>query len=360
MKGHVKFVSAADAVKKSSMQRDAFLLLKQMIDQGRILPGEKLLEVQVAKAFGISRSPARHALQALCEAKIVRALDGRGYQVAGRSKAEHTGKLASLTESKISLLPQWERVYRSVEQELWTRILFESVRITEVALADFFGVSRTVARDVLARLHSVGVVSKDDLGRWFAPQVTAATIQHLFELRAVLEPETLLRAVPFIPKRLIEELYHRLNGAIHGPNEMGLIGQIETDLHVTLLDYCPNREMTKTLSQTHILFVPMLYLLDPNLTVPEGTTNAALQEHLAIIEKLRSKKSRSAARLLRGHIEVAAARWLERFESFSKAEALPLPPYLSSLRKPALRSRRNGRNTRATSYVNRPLVLRSM
>jgi DNA-binding GntR family transcriptional regulator len=100
----------------------------------------------------------------------------------------------------------------------------------------------------------------------------------------------------------------------------GLFGQIETDLHVTLLDYCPNREMTKTLSQTHILFVLMLYLLDPNLTVPEGTSNVALQEHLAIIDELRAKKVRSAAKLLRSHIEIAAARWLERFESFSRVK----------------------------------------
>lgn len=335
MKASFQSASVANVVEKSSMQRDAFLLLKEMIEQGKIRPGEKLLEVQVAKAFGISRSPARHALQALCEAKIVYELEGRGYQVAGRSRTEHLGKLASLGESRIAPLPQWERVYKSVEQELWIRILFGSVRITEAALSEFFGVSRTVARDVLARMHSVGMVSKDELGHWIAPQVSADKIQQLFEMRVILEPEAMMRAASHAPDREIESIYERLREAMSsGPVEIGVVGQLETDLHIGLLDHCPNREIIKALDRTHILFVPTLYLLDPSLSIPQGTMNDALQEHLAIVAQLRQKNVRKAARLLTGHLESAAARWLQRFEIFSRADRAPLPPYLSPFGKP--------------------------
>ena len=50
---------------KNSIQDRAYARLKAMIDEGRLLAGERLLEAQVAKAFGISRSPARHALRLL-------------------------------------------------------------------------------------------------------------------------------------------------------------------------------------------------------------------------------------------------------------------------------------------------------
>ncbi|MCA1453277.1 GntR family transcriptional regulator [Bradyrhizobium sp. BRP22] len=334
MKASPQAAAAAEAFEKTSMQRDAFLLLKDMIEQGRIRPGEKLLEVQVAKAFGISRSPARHALRALCEAKIVRPLEGRGYQVAGRPKAEHVGQIASLGELRIAPLPQWERVYKKVEQELCIRVLFGSVRITEAALAEFFNVSRTVARDVLARMHSVGMVGKDGLGHWIAPHVSADKIRELFEIRAILEPEALVRAAPLAPAAELERMHADLRRAIsNGPVEIGPVGQLETDLHIRLLDHCPNREIVKALQRTHILFVPTLYLLDSTLSVPQGTMHDALEEHLAIIEQLRRDNVRKAAKLLREHLGSAATRWLERFEIFSRAERLPLPPYLSPFKE---------------------------
>ncbi len=135
MKANRPTPSALEASEKLSMQQNAFLLLKEMIKQGRIRPGEKLLEVQVAKAFGISRSPARHALQALCAARMVQDAGGRGYQVAGRPKPEDVGQIALLEKLQISPSRQWERVYAKVEQELCIRVLFGSVRVNISASA---------------------------------------------------------------------------------------------------------------------------------------------------------------------------------------------------------------------------------
>jgi len=321
--------AVTDAVEKTSMQQNTFLLLKGMIDEGRIRPGEKLLEAQVAKAFGISRSPARHALRALCEAKIVRELDGRGYQVAGRPEADDVGRTASLDVSRISPLPQWERVYQKLEQELCIRVLFDSVRIVEAPLAEYFGVSRTVARDVLGRMHSLGVVNKDGLGRWIAPRVSAQKIRELFEIRAILEPEALQRAAPLVARAELERMRTNVQATIAaGPVEIGAIGQRETDLHIDLLAHCPNREIVKALSRTHLLFVPSLYLLNPSLRVPRGDVDDALDEHLEIIEQLLDRNVRKATVSLRAHLNEATSRWLRRFKIFAKVERSALPDYL--------------------------------
>ncbi|MEO6270055.1 MAG: GntR family transcriptional regulator, partial [Lautropia sp.] len=53
-----------------SLQRRVHAALKAMIAQGRIQPGERLLEVKVAHAFQVSRSPARATLQALCQERV--------------------------------------------------------------------------------------------------------------------------------------------------------------------------------------------------------------------------------------------------------------------------------------------------
>jgi DNA-binding GntR family transcriptional regulator len=325
--------SADQAFEKTSMQQNTFLLLKSMIEQGRIRPGEKLLEVQVAKAFGISRSPARHALRALCDARMVREADGRGYHVAGRPKASDIGQIASLEEARILPLAQWERIYKKLEQELCISVLLGSVRIVEASLAEYFGVSRTVARDVLARMHSVGMVSKDGVGRWIAKRVSADTIRELFELRCILEPEALLRAAPCVTEAELGHMRDNLGRAIaSGAVEMGAVGQLETELHIDFLGHCPNREILKALARTHLLFVPSLYLLDLTLTIPRGTMDEALAEHLNIVEQLCRRNDRKAATLLHDHLGEAATRWLRRFETFAKADRSLLPPYLTSLK----------------------------
>lgn len=312
------------------MQQSTFLLLKDMIEQGQIRPGEKLLEVQVAKAFGISRSPARLALKALCDAKMVSELDGRGYQIAGRPKPEHVGQTAKLQALRISPQRQWERVFEKVEQELCISVLFGSVRIVEAPLAEHFGVSRTVARDVLGRMQSIGLVSKDGLGHWIAERVSTDKIRHLFEMRAILEPEALRQAASLIGRDELERAYKTLQEILSDARiEVGAIGKAETELHIDLLAHCPNREIIHALNRTHLLFVPSLYLLDSDLTVPQESTKDAFREHLEIVDLLRQKKLNKATASLRAHLKAAASRWQSRFEILAKTDRRNLPLYLT-------------------------------
>jgi len=313
-----------------SMQQRAYLLLKEMIEQGRIRPGEKLLEVQVARSFGISRSPARHALQALCKAGMLRDSVGRGYQVAGKAQDGVKGQAASLEGFTIAPSHQWERMYKEVEQELCIRILFGTVRITEERLADHFGVSRTVARDVLARMHSVGLVGKDKLGHWHATRVTPTHIKHLFELRCLLEPEALRQSAPFVTRQQLESALDGIEQTLAAyPARNAAIDRAETDLHIDLLSHCPNREILHALSRTHLLFVPTRYLSDPYLSVPDDILRSAFQEHQQIIELLLARKVAKAAARLHDHIRDADVRWLRRFEITAQMPQTPLPPYLS-------------------------------
>ena len=119
----------------SSIQSRVYVMLRDMIDDGRIAPGERLLEARVAKSFGISRSPARGALAALCNDKLLVESEGRGYCVAGQPEPGLQGRSATLDPIALTAMPQWARMYRAVERELCTRVLFGTVRITEEALA---------------------------------------------------------------------------------------------------------------------------------------------------------------------------------------------------------------------------------
>jgi DNA-binding GntR family transcriptional regulator len=322
---------------KQSIQGRAYQLLKEMIGDGRLRVGEKLLEAEVAKAFGISRSPARHALRMLCEEKLIRESAGRGYEVAGGRgrRAPLTSeppRRAVLDSVRILSVPQWERMYGQLERELCTQMIFSSVRIVEERVAEHFGVSRTVVRDVLARMHSVGLVSKDSLGRWVAAQVTPDKTHHLYELRWMLEPEALRQAAAHVPSAYLERARATVVEALDGfPREGFDTDVVEHDLHVTLLSHCPNEEILHALARTRVLFVPTRYLFDPVLRIPLSQIEDALREHVQIYSLLLDRKPAQAARALHEHLQRADGRWLTRFQGAAVLKPVEVPPYLVKL-----------------------------
>jgi len=320
----------SDVEVTGSIQDRTYHVLRDMIETGRIAPGEKLLEAQVARSFSIGRSPARIALAALCADRYLIQNEGRGYRVAGRARKEVIGQVAKLDKIELAGEPQWQRVYGIVERDLCTRVLFETVRITEEGVAEYFDVSRTVARDVMARMHSVDLLSKDAGGRWIAERVTQERIGHLFEMRRLLEPTALMHAAERVPRPWLESIRDKLISQIaaghRGAKEMD---EAETDLHIQLLSYCANKEMTTALARTHVLFVPTRYLGDPYLQIPGQLINDAFTEHLDIIEAVLANDPQRAASILFDHLDEADKRWMLRFDIVSRMKQPPLPPYLS-------------------------------
>ena len=65
----------------SVSERDAYTLVLDAIDEGAYLPGDRLVESELAERFGVSRTPIREALQRL-ETQGVLSRDGRSMVVA--------------------------------------------------------------------------------------------------------------------------------------------------------------------------------------------------------------------------------------------------------------------------------------
>jgi DNA-binding GntR family transcriptional regulator len=326
-------VIAEPAFISTPLQEQAYLRLKEMIESGQIQAGDRLLEAQVANAFGISRSPARRALALLCEENLLEAHGKRGYHVAGKIvEGASIGRPAPLGAIKLTVPRQWEVIYKQVEQELFMVMLFESVRINDVRLAQHYDVSRTVTRDLLAHMHGVGMVAKDAVGHWVARRLTPERIRHLYHLRAILEPIALVGAATYIPRSVLEGFQANIRLAFDSsPPDSDLFDQIENDLHIRALGFCPNKEIMMALSRTHFLFGPTRYLSNQLLGIPLDMIRAAISEHSAIIELLLEGKPKRAAQALHKHLDVAVDRWLLRFEAKSEPIRIKLPPYLAKV-----------------------------
>ena len=304
--------------------------LERMIRNHELKPGQRLLEVRVAEAFGVSRSPARLALEALGAQRLLRRGGGRGYVVNGRHGTAD-GTEAGLG-NVLALVPtrRAPRIFESVERELATRVLFRSVRLVEERLAEEFGVSRTIARDVLTRMTMTGLVSKDRSGRWRAVRVTPQRIRDLYQLRWALEPEALVSAGPHVDQPLVVQVRDRLTAAIAElPHVSGKqLDQIEADLHITVLARCPNPELLRTLRNTHMLLISSRYMLNDYLPIDATTAAQGLQEHLGIVDLFLATKFNKAAQALKTHLQNSVDHWLTRYRAMTAQNEPVLPGYL--------------------------------
>jgi DNA-binding GntR family transcriptional regulator len=307
-------------------------ILAQDIHSGQMPEGMRLTETAVASRFGISRAPARQALIELERIGLVSRVDGRGYIVSAPGVYDGgSARSPLLLDDKIQFMPSWELIYRDVEMEIVSRTSLGSWRVNEAALAKAHDVSRTVAREVMARLQQRGIVRKDDSGRWYAPGLTAKHIDELYELRWVLEPLALEKAFPQLPADLLARLETNVKTAQSADIAVGshVLDALEQELHVELLRYCGNEALMQAISLPQALLVAhhFLYQAADHLFEAEPF----LPEHLAVIERLMTGQVGDACAALVRHLQVSRERAMQRIRAVAKIIAPAELPYLERL-----------------------------
>ena len=91
---------------------------------------------------------------------------------------------------------------------------FGPFKINELAMAEYYGVSRTVTRDLLGRLEARGLVEKAGRSQCFLPELTAELMSDLYEVRRLLEPTALLDAAPHLARERLEGMREDLREAV--------------------------------------------------------------------------------------------------------------------------------------------------
>ncbi|MDF2096570.1 GntR family transcriptional regulator [Aquibaculum arenosum] len=292
-------------------------ILAAQIAAGQLGQGTRLTESAVAAQFGISRAPARRALEELARDGLLVRAQGRGYEIAGRpgEQAPPQADAAAVATTQLLSPPRWEAIYTEVEEEIIGRISFARWRVNEAKLARHYAVSRTVAREVVARLQQRGLVLKDERSRWFAPALTPEHVGELYELRAVLEPVALAKAVPHLPPALLPAMRSALESALAGaePVEGPVLDRLEEEMHVTLLGHCGNRALMQAITMPQSLLIAhrFLYRWTPRLF----ETEPFLPEHLAVVDHLQAGKVQEAAAALERHLHDSRERALARVKA---------------------------------------------
>lgn len=308
-------------------------VLADAISRGRLPKGALLLEGPVATLFASTRTPVRQALALLEEGGMVRRFDGRGFLVGqgrtGPKRVTLTADMLGLDEEAPALrkAPGWEAIYESLEREVVHLSVFGRYRINEVELARARGVGRQVARDALMRLEALGIVEKDERMRWTLVPLDEQRMRDLHAIRVALEPVALLQAAPFIPpsdrKAMTERLEEAL--AVYPALSVEAMDDLETDLHITCLGYCPNRELLIALRRAHFMLNVSKHVIGVSHRMPEDEPFIA--EHLAVFRALDVEDFARAAETLRHHIVVSLPKVIGRVAELRGVHRPDMPAY---------------------------------
>jgi len=117
-------------------QKDAYTLILAAIDNGTYLPGDRLVESELAERFGVSRTPIREALQRL-ETQSLLTRDGRSLIVASLDHNQ-LAELYVVRSELEGLAARLAANHATVEEAKVLRDMVESDRVLQddpVALA---------------------------------------------------------------------------------------------------------------------------------------------------------------------------------------------------------------------------------
>jgi len=324
------------ASKPLAMQKRYELItrvLRNNIATGRLPAGFVLLEGPIARLLKSSRAPVQTALRVLDEEGLVHRFSGRGYLVGpeGAALEPIRGNIANLglqiseeIDDALQTRGTWQHFYDQVEEQVAACVIFGQFWIVETELGDYLGVSRTVVRDILGRLHERGLISKNQSSHWTAGPLTANAVREKFVLRAILEPEALRMARKHIAHLRIEDLLARLSaGEVIDPEIL------EDELFHCCIARAPNTELVQIIHKTRFMVVAANRALTV-LGLPHD--QIALDEYRTLFDLIARHRIDTAADYLRGHLRLMGRKSLARLKIVAViGSPLAIAPYLKEV-----------------------------
>jgi len=326
----------SQAPKSEPLYEIIYSVLRDHLRRGALADGLVLGEASVARAFQTSRIPAGAALKLLCEEGLVSAFEGRGYLVPSRRRGSPAPRRLDLLEAGLELPPQFagprkirarrDHIYREVEHSVAACLVYGRFLLNESALADHYGVSRTIAHEVLTQLELAGIAVQDRNQRWYAGPLTADELAHRFQVRWMLEPEALRQSFPYLKPAELTRRRDRVRRARNGRIAPLELERIERDLHQDTLAHCRNKILLEAILRSQRVLIVTHSTFESYQRTPDLMKMAA--EHVQVYDALLEKNPESAAAALEAHLRRALR---PNLDLLARLEPLPdahRPSYL--------------------------------
>jgi DNA-binding GntR family transcriptional regulator len=160
-------------------------------------------------------------------------------------------------------------VYASLQQYLRSGAVAPGQPLQEVHLAELLGVSRTPVREAMVRLASQGLLNAD--GRSFSvPELTLADVDHIYEVRFLIEPEALRAVASAAADRAVRApIDEALAAAVaaHKADDAETFREAASAFRLAWLALVPNPRLVRVVEQysDHMQHIRAMTLGDPKV-----------------------------------------------------------------------------------------------
>lgn len=202
-----------------------------------------------------------------------------------------------------------DEVYEAILDRLMGLSIAPGSKITVDSLARELGVSQTPIREALSRLEAEGLVLKTHLvGYSAAPQLSATEVEHLFELRLLLEPAAAAKAAANIDEARLNAL-HDFQRDMKGLRDTqfpayGQFARKDAEFHSLIASASGNALLVEALVRLH----SHIHIF--RLVFHSRVTSEAINEHAGILDALVNHGSKAAEDAMRAHILASRNRIL--------------------------------------------------
>jgi len=321
---------ADDSDRPSTLFELAADLIRHNIETGRLSPGLVLQESALSERMEMSRATVKRALEMIEAEGRIRRFSGRGFLVCGGSGDPRRDDLRQI-ELDLSGLddsvgkPNWLRIYDDVAHHVTRCPAFGRYRIIEALVAEEYGVSRTIIRDVLGRLQERGLIQKSRTSRWVVEPLTSQRIKDKYELRVILETAA-MRSAKFPVadlRRLADEIAALSPRALLSPGQWFSLDRRFFEMMILTT---PNEDLAGYASSNRLALEACQSALF-SLGLPPDTQS--LLELGQVVELALSGSISAAASMLAMHLQKARDRTIAQLKITSIIEpASDFPDYL--------------------------------
>jgi len=196
------------------------------------------------------------------------------------------------------------RICDAIRQAILERRLAPGTKLQEVALGDFFGVSRTIVRQALRRLDHEGIVSLREKRVAVVARPTADDVRNTFAARRVVESAAIEAAAARVDRTALaalKRLVREENAAYARGDRPGGLA-LSLAFHHRNGDLCGNPVLARFLRELVLKSSLAIAIYEKS-----GVVHAHA-DHDALVDAIATRDGKRAARLMSAHLDELESR----------------------------------------------------
>lgn len=201
--------------------------------------------------------------------------------------------------------------YQYIKRKIITGEYKPSSDLSEETLQKELGISRTPIREAIQRLEKERmVIIYPRKGTTVSP-ISMDLIEDIYEVRELNETAMVISSMRNLDTEWLKDIRRRFTDpdpGIKGEKLRIYYIDLDTELHSTLISYCPNQYLTNM----------MLQIQDQTLRLRlisshPGEEKNTMGEHIAIIDAILAKDNKAVERAIKRHLKRSKERTIRYF-----------------------------------------------